>query len=512
MRCHSERARLLVLGALILLLVNGPYLAAYGLSDPPRFGGILFALQDGYSYLAKMRAGWRGEWLFTLPYTAEPGAGAALMTYYLFLGHLARWTGASLDLIYHLARVVNGGLFLGAAYAVLGRVEPEPGARRRLWLIFVLSGGLGWLALPWLSLPPDFWIAESIPFLTLISNAHFPLMWALLLATLTLTAPGLAPEGLSARRLAAAGALTLLLGLVQPMALAPLGVTLVGATAWQVWEHRTNPVRAWLPVLVVGVCAAPWVLNAWWAVQTLPVLRAWNAQNLTPSPPLAQAVVWGGLPLLAALPGLWVAARRRTALDRLCVSWLVLGVLLLYAPLALQRRLAVGLWLPLCALAWIGWREVLAPWFAGRRRPLALAGVLALGLSNGFVWAALLAGVLTRTPDYFFTRDEAAALDWLAAQAGRPVVLAGPELSLAIPARSDARVIYGHDFETVNAAEQKAAVLAFYAGGQPAQPFLDEQGVDLVLVGPRERALGPEPDLADWRRVFEQGTVAVYGR
>jgi hypothetical protein len=41
--------------------------------------------------------------------------------------------------------------------------------------------------------------------------------------------------------------------------------------------------------------------------------------------------------------------------------WLVLGLLALYAPFALQRRLALGLWMPLVLLAGHRAEEVVWP-------------------------------------------------------------------------------------------------------------------------------------------------------
>ena len=111
---------------------------------------------DGNSYLAKMMEGWRGDWLFTLPYTADPGPGTLIFSYYLFLGHLARWTGLGLELVYHLARVAGGLALLLTAYVFVGRFVAERRWHMALWLLFALSSGLGWLAAPFRSMPLDF--------------------------------------------------------------------------------------------------------------------------------------------------------------------------------------------------------------------------------------------------------------------------------------------------------------------------------------------------------------------
>src|SRR5215471_14583241 len=92
---------------IIVVVASLPYIAAYHVPADHVFSGVLVNPADGNSYFAKMREGLRGDWLFTLPYTARPGPGVFIFTYYLFLGHLARWTGASLDSVYAVARALG---------------------------------------------------------------------------------------------------------------------------------------------------------------------------------------------------------------------------------------------------------------------------------------------------------------------------------------------------------------------------------------------------------------------
>src|SRR5574341_2532975 len=141
----AEWRRIFAVAILILLAANLPYLLAYTVPAPYVFGGILFNPMDGQSYFAKMREGWRGEWLFTLPYTPQPGPGVFIFTYYLFLGRLARWSGASLDLVYHLARVAGGLALLLSAYHFIARFFESSRRRLAAWPCFPRASGLRWL-------------------------------------------------------------------------------------------------------------------------------------------------------------------------------------------------------------------------------------------------------------------------------------------------------------------------------------------------------------------------------
>jgi hypothetical protein len=90
--------------------------------------------------------------------------------------------------------------------------------------------------------------------------------------------------------------------------------------------------------------------------------------------------------------------------------------------------------------------------------------------SNVMVAGLPLFGLLN-APDGLATQllvptDYSQAFHWLARVGGRDqVVLAPPQPSLWLPAYSPLRVVYGHPFETIRAGEKRAAVEAWYNGG-----------------------------------------------
>ncbi len=86
---RREWRRVMLFAALVMLVTTIPYLVGWlSQGDDWEFGGFLFGVDDGYSYLAKMRIGARGDWLFTLRYTSEPHDGALLFLPYILLGKL----------------------------------------------------------------------------------------------------------------------------------------------------------------------------------------------------------------------------------------------------------------------------------------------------------------------------------------------------------------------------------------------------------------------------------------
>ena len=132
-----------VRAAVLILLTSLPYLIVTVTTPQELFyTGFLTNPEDGHSYLAKMRQGKRGDWLFHLPYTAEPHRGEFLFIYYLALGHLARWTGMPLIALWHAARVLNGFVLLMAVYYTVARWFQDLEQRRFAFMIVALGSGL----------------------------------------------------------------------------------------------------------------------------------------------------------------------------------------------------------------------------------------------------------------------------------------------------------------------------------------------------------------------------------
>src|ERR1700694_4811230 len=69
--------------AIVAIVSLLPYLLAY-LWTPPghHFAGFFFIADDATTYLAKMRQGADGSWLWNDPYTSEPPGGVFLFGFY----------------------------------------------------------------------------------------------------------------------------------------------------------------------------------------------------------------------------------------------------------------------------------------------------------------------------------------------------------------------------------------------------------------------------------------------
>jgi len=177
-----KRSHFLITLLVVVLAVTLPYLAAALLAgEEYSFIGFLLNPMDGISYVAKIRQGWAGAWRFSLPFTAQPGDGAYVYLFYLFLGHLSRWMGLPALWMFHLARVVGAVLLLCSLFAFyrLAFGSRPDLCRMAIWLT-AIGSGMGWVALLFGARPSDFWVAEAYPFLSMFTNPHLPLGLALI--------------------------------------------------------------------------------------------------------------------------------------------------------------------------------------------------------------------------------------------------------------------------------------------------------------------------------------------
>jgi hypothetical protein len=531
-----EWRRVLLWSALILAASCLPYLIAW-LATPSgyQFSGLVVNPLDGQSYLAKMREGWLGAWLFHLPFTPDPHAGAFIFVYYLALGHLARLFGLALPLTFHAARLLGGLALLLTLYMFIAHITAEARERSLAFWLVAVGAGLGWLGLAWGAFAIDLWVPEAFTFYSLLANPHFPLATALMLLILT----GVAWPTDGWRRIFVPGAAGLALALVQPFALLPLFATLALYVPWRGRRDRTWLHAGLAAAGSAGVLAAPVFVYDTMVYGKNPILAQWAAQNVMRTPPITDVLLGCGLLALLAIPGAVVAWRQwhvapamragqhavlPEAGEQLVLAWAVAALLLAYVPLDLQRRFLAGLTIPLGILAAFGLNRWLLPRIAAcRQQRLAqsIVAITALG-SLGLLLIVTLPMLDPNPAGVNFARlrlsdSEAAGMAWLLAQAPNEVVFAAPRTGAFLPGQAGVRAFAGHPLETVDAERKLDQAAAFFADRLPASVWRElraNYGIHYVFASSAEQALGG----TRWRAqvtaeallVFKQDEVTIY--
>ncbi len=126
--------------------------------------------------------------------------------------------------------------------------------------------------------------------------------------------------------------------------------------------------------------------------------------------------------------------------------------------------------------------------------------------TNLVLLLSFLGSIQTHDLRIYHTQGEAQAYAWIANETPPDsLILGSPETGLRLPAYTGRRVIYGHPFETVNASQEEAAVIAFFNDPDPV--FLAERGINYVFFGPRERLLSGD-NVAELEAVLNSFPVA----
>jgi hypothetical protein len=534
----GELAWALGAALIILTLSSVPYvMGALNSTDTWHFGGLVMDLEDGYSHLAKMQQGAQGGWTYRILFTPEEQPGVVLYVFYFVLGKLAAWSGLSLILVYHLARLACGLFLLVVLYLFLSHFIRGIAARRVAYFLATLSSGWGWLALllgkeVFLGVGPvDLWLMDGYTFFTIIVFPHSALATGLLLCAFLSALVYLESGGWRSLLWAIAAAVSLCL--VHPFSLLLVHILVGGQWALtSIWRRRVVWREA-LGLTVLAIVPLPLAGYFLWGLRSSPVLLAWQAQSLTLSPHPAHYFLGYGIPAILAVAGAVTVLRRGRPREFFPLIWVGAAAVLLYLPFNLQRRMIEGLQVPVAVLAaWglVRWalpafsRSRIFGWLArrpryhrrGLRRLVVAAILLASIPSSLYLLSSLSLSASCAGPPLFHHRDQVEAAAWLEDHARLDdTILTSYEVGGYIPAQTGRRVFWGHWCETIHLDDKRRDAATIFSSATPdstRRNLLTKYGVSYIFYGPGERALGGwAPDSSSWlTRMATFGSVTIY--
>lgn len=494
------------------------------------FTGVIYNTLDVNSYLANMQQGREGHWLYVLPYTAQRSTPVPLFMFYILLGHAARITTLSLPAIFHIARIVCGGVFALTAYHFIAHYLQQEAERKVAFGLLLFTGGLSWLVIAIfgsnlsqdLHEIPDYWISDAVSFLAMINNGHFTLIMTFMMWLI------LAGEEFFQRGNAKAWIPTLFSGIgiafIHPQQLAVVGMIVVLS-----WLLRCRDAQRfiWWEGVRIGVVFVPVALVA--GVLTFRVwqddlLKSWLAQNFLFSPPLWSVVfiLYGPAFWLAVGGATYIARHKEKTLYPIAL-WFIITLVLIYVPGNFQRRFMEGWHIPVVILAAVAWQRIAAPWLT---KYLDLKTARAIGMiwSGSLVLTPLVVlsqGLLPAiNPDdspAYIDQDTYQALLWIRtnAEGNDVVIFTGFDNGNLIPAWTTARTTLGHWSLTAFAADRWNEPERFFSAATTDTEriaLLRNLHVDYVYVSDSEREFGSfVPESADYLEpVFTSDTTSIY--
>ncbi len=527
----------------ILLFTSLPYAYA-ALSVPPekRFMGFILNTSDHAQYLWWYR-GFQDAWLIPNRQTPEANPAVFFNLLWFALARFGKFTGLEYRWVYQVFRLLTAVFLLPIAYWWSAQVFRDALRRKTAFLVMALGGGLGWVQIVlkytlWrgeLRYPLGVYLAEGNFFLNIMAYPHFAEAAGFILLVFGLLLSG---ETRGDLRYAWGAALAAaLLGWQHTYDLI-LVWGIPGLYALVRWAQTRRFPRYWFKALLsVGLLSFPPALYALLLTTLNPIWKEVlaqfdNAGVFTPNP--LQMFIPLGIPLFLGLAGALTALRRTRPpqeaasargfrLRTFLVVWFFAGWAFTYIPTDFQIHMINSWQTPVILLGTAFWFDTVQPSLAKRWRALAspaLAGAVLVSAvlpANGYIFLWRFLDLHRYNYPYFLHQAEYDAMRWLDENAPQDaIVLSAYEPGRYIPGISGRSAFLSHWAQTVDFYAKRDFVRDFF---QPETPdtrrreVLAQFGVDFVLYGPAERALGAyDPAQSPWTYpVFEQDGVWVYG-
>jgi hypothetical protein len=503
------------------------------------FSGVLTAYDDTFTYLAWMRQGAEGRLLMCDRFTTDPDGCQFFLPLWFSLGLLSRFTGLSIGVTFHIARLIAGLALLLVARSVARSVmKSRTRVRFTLWL-YAMSGGFGWLvyllnnknglfAATITSGSADLDLPEAIAFRSVFAQVHFSVGAAMVCGAILLAFAALRRR--QPYKAIIAGGIVSLLAVVHPYMVVVVCAVTVGAILSGRWlddnKDGFRAQRLFLARVAAGFCAStlPGMIYLFYLNRTNNISREWLRVTDTLSPAPVEYALGFGITGVLSVIGFRLLLGRSNPAGRELLIWAVIQSALLYAPLSFQRRLVEGLQLPLSiaasiAVFWLTrrlWRKRLS---GNRRLFLLVAIVIFASLTNlGFIAGQSIGrGQASGAHDArrYIPADLAAAFDWLGANAKSGEVIFSSYLTGNLaPSMSGLTVYLGHYGMTLKSGEKGERVKAFYTGelaDETAKAMFAEHRVSYVIYGPFEQEISPLFVAPPWLALAHSiGDVVIY--
>lgn len=447
-----------VMWAIIIVLLSSlPYIWGYFITPGGySFTGLTHNIDDGAVYLSWMRQAADGHFFQRNLFTSEPQPARQFNVLFLAMGWCAAICHLPLIAVFHLFRIVSGIVLILCLWQ-FSKLFLSDEASRRLFIPLVgLSAGIGWM-FPNASAPTgpvDIWQPEAITFLSIYLNPLF--LAGLLLMVGALYWLELSGREGKPRYAVYAGIHLLILGNVHTYDVLTVACIWTGVIIYGFISKSDRP-NWWRTVklsTLAAIIAAPSIAYQFWVYLGDPIFRA-RANTPISSPPLLSFILGYGILFVGAVAAVWMLKKNKiiNSAVSLPIVWSIAGFAIPYIPIAQQRKLVMGLHIPLCILCAYALSLLMTriPPIISRLTLALIIAITAISNVNFTVndMTLLTQGrTVTHYPAYI-SHHQIAALHYLR-QHAKPgdTVFAAPTFSLFVPAFAGVQVYYGHWSET----------------------------------------------------------------
>lgn len=533
----SEWRFVLTIIAAVLVLTTLPVAFAYLTAPADRqYMGIMVNVPDHAQYFSWMRE-FTTSWLSANKLTPEPNRPIFFNLLWFGLARIGGLMGMPFEVSYRvmfeLMRVCSITLFLLLVYRMCTWFFADVPRRRAAFLIATFTSGFGWVLIVMkytvtrgeVLNPLDVFVAEGNTFYSALAFPHF------IGAALYIWVFDLVLRGQAKRQLhyaVVAGLFAQFMGWQHAYDLVIVYAVLGTYALFLAVRDRRLPWFTIASIAIVGVLSCPPALYSFLLTKLDPVwggvlAQFDNAGVFTP-PPYRLPVLLG-LPFLLAIFAVVadgvasLRVRRHIAAARPVVNehvgnndlfvkaWFLISFVLVYLPVDFQIHMLNGWQVPIAFLATTALFDYIAPAIERRwgrneetisrhaiRRGLTVAILALIIPTNVYLLAWRFVDLRRYDYPYYLHHAELDALKWLERNVNSDdVVLSSLTTGQYVPMLTGAHAYLAHWAQTLDFFNKRDAVGRFFdAATSDAErdAILRAHGVDYVLVGPAERALG----------------------
>jgi len=529
----------IIFSAIITTILALPFLYAYFFTPSHLYYTGLHMLAPGdysvyFSYISQAQ---NGHFLFRDLFTTESTSYNIINTFWVFAGVIGKIFSLSPQWAFQVARLAAIPFLVLTLYIFFSYYYQKEKHRKYILIFSCFASGLGVYFLPFFSmapkiqsdrvtLPPDVWVSESNIFLSMLHSGHmvFSLAFTIIIFFLSI----LFIEKKNYMLSACSGIFALALFSFHPFQSPVIFGALIFFALYESIKNRKIDISYIVHIFLTFLISSPMIAYYVFMLKFDPITQGRAIQNINLSPPLYSVFIGFGFLVIFALAGIAIRNRelsRSTKRDFLAV-WVVVQLLLLYAPLNYQRRLVEGLSIPLIIFSFdfilFIYEKLKIKYRASSRNFLLFSGlttkiifILIFLPSNIFVYSADFLRYVKKDPNIYFPKQDIEPFLWLSKQNNEGAALAEINTSHFIPAIAGKQVFAGHMIETIYFSEKLKEINNFFrdnSSDMEKQEFLKKNNIRYVYFGQKEKELGIyEPEEKIYlRKIFSSSSASIY--
>lgn len=490
MKSCLGKNKLLILIVTIFLLLNNLSLLV-GLSKSLHTGDLIYSgapninRADYFVYLSMIELGRQGHLFMKNLYNIESQTSVFFSPQWYIIGQFGKLTGLDNATSYHIFRLMASFIFLSIIWWWLNKIFPSYKQKIVALLVVLFSSGLGTAFINIFphtkTMPTNFWLPESVTFLTFSQGPIFIISQILLLSIFGLFIKGWQQE-VRKKELVLSSCLIGCLVLIHPYDGFIIAMVL---SLWILLQHVkfkkivSGFIHIYAPLLLIAIYYI-------FIFTYNPAAGQLFQQNQVTSKEITDYLAGLGILIPLSLAGVWYLIKNKLHRNNywlLLIIWTLVGWLLIYLPLPFNRRLANGWHFSLAVTSIFFLIN-----FYKKSKPLTRGILISFFFMILFfeTMIFIITDAVTTYQDQehklFYTTQDRAVYSLIKKNTSpQDIILTRGWDGLVIPAFTGRVVYVGHRIQTWQAEEKSRATYLIWTSQKNIEPWLLDNKINYIF-------------------------------